>query len=52
MYELGLLYKNGLGVKKNVEKAVKLWEKASSFPPKIITLFKVFNNRGVTESMI
>jgi hypothetical protein len=52
MYELGLFYKEGLGINKDIEKAAELFEKAASFPPKIMTPIKELNNRGVFESMI
>jgi hypothetical protein len=47
-----LFYKEGLGINKDIEKAAELFEKAASFPPKIMTPIKELNNRGVFESMI
>jgi hypothetical protein len=51
MYELGKFYKYGLGVKIDILKAVELFEKAASFPPKIMTPFKEIDNLGVISSM-
>ena len=36
MFNLGMLYYEGKGVDKNFQKAAKLFERAVTFPPKII----------------